>query len=154
MRTFLVAILVSFVTAAPAAATPSAVFTFRPDVPYVGGAVSLWAGNSICDAKPCSYRWTRVGEDGKLTPLGRGRSLVVRFATEGEKVVELTVTNRRFRAPPGPTADAVRRVITVLPLSPTIDAGPSLLTLAGLSYGGHGFSVLGPTGPAASWRLV
>jgi hypothetical protein len=108
--------------AAPALATPTADFVFLPAEPRAGEPVALLAQGSVCDARPCRYRWTEIAPDGTEMTLGLGRSLVVRFDTPGVKAIALTVTNRGFRAPPGPRSASVTKTITVAP--PVDTAGP------------------------------
>ena len=128
MRSCVVAVAVTFslvVAVTPAAATPTAAFTYKPGEPRVGELVSLWAGASVCDARPCTYIWSEIGSDDKADYLGAGRSLVVKFDTEGRKTIQLRVTNRGFRAPPGPISDIARVPVNVRAAGfPTIDAGP------------------------------
>jgi hypothetical protein len=134
MRRSLVAVLTgvtlaSAAWAAPASATPRADFSYTPVEPRAGGVVSFFTDGSGCDARPCTYAWSRPDADGEQVLLGTGRSFLVRLDDSGEVAITLTVTNRGFRAPPGPTSASVTKVVNV---GPPVDAvGPETTITSG-----------------------
>jgi hypothetical protein len=103
LRTLLSAsiILVALILAAPAAAAPSARYSYAPADPYTGDTVRFDGSSSICDDAPCSYTWQDDGPDGPggaTWPLGTGQELDFTFKVVGTKWVRLIVRNARGEA--------------------------------------------------------
>lgn len=96
--------------AVPAFATPKPQLT----VTVTGQRVSLDATGTVCQYRPCAYRWEVDGVRGGSTT----RSYVARVAA-GEHTVVLTVTERAFRNPT-PNVASIERTFVVGPPEPGV----------------------------------
>lgn len=101
---FLVAFACAVVAAvlpASAAAAVTARYTYTPSYPRVETTTTFDGTASVCDRKPCSYGWRDEGSDGPggaSTLLGTGTMLYQTFHSAGDRLIRLTVTNRKGRS--------------------------------------------------------
>ena len=94
-------VAVAAVLPASAGAAVTARYTYAPSKPVAETTTTFDGSASVCDQKPCSYTWRDDGSDGPggdSTLLGTGSVLYQTFHTAGDKVIRLTVTNRKGRA--------------------------------------------------------
>ena len=110
---------------ATASAAPKARYVVRPSTPLAGQMTTFNASRTLCQLRPCSYRWRRLlgsAKGRRSRPLGRGKILRYVFRRSGVRYVRLSVRNRR-----GQRSSMTKRIVvsTAPTSSPTPTTGPS-----------------------------